>query len=211
MSERTLILAGSYSEAARYARGKQLRHYRYAVDARAAQGFQATEIVELPGYESRRDQFAIASAIKGLLRRGIEVRKDSYEPPPTPPGPQYGEAGYKADMLFGDLTEQDLRSVGATDGEVKMFVGIKETAERLHDLVEKTNDDLDDVREGLTEVIEEQTGVIQNINDVQDEQAAEETAIRLENKVSGRGQKSSPKATNRPKTKTSDVDDLFED
>lgn len=100
---RTMILAGSFSEAAKYAKGKQLKSYRYAVNAAAVATYRADDIVELPGYEGRRDKHAFKSTIRLHAARGVEVRKDEYIPPPPPPAPQYGEEGYVADLTFGDI------------------------------------------------------------------------------------------------------------
>lgn len=116
---RTLILAGSFSEAAKYAKGMQLRQYRYAVNAHSVANFRPDDVVELPGYESRRDKHAFKSIIRLAAARGVEVRKDEYIPPPPPPEPQYGEEGYVADFLLGDATVETLRRLGATDDEIQ--------------------------------------------------------------------------------------------
>jgi hypothetical protein len=162
---RTLILAGSFTEAAQYARGNELTYYRYASSASAVETFPAQRVVQLPGYARRRDVHAINAVVVRLKRRGIELVEDSYTPPAPEPGPSYGEAGYQADLLFGDLPQYD---AGGT------------------------------LPSGLTEV--------QDAPRVNEAKSVES----LENKVSGRGQKSGPKAT-KPKVRTADVDDLFED
>jgi hypothetical protein len=80
---RTLVLSGSYREAAAYARGVGLRHYRYASAAADVANFAAQRVVELPGYANRRDHHSIDALVKRLVKRGVEHIKDSYTPPPA--------------------------------------------------------------------------------------------------------------------------------
>lgn len=195
---RTLILAGSFNEAATYARGNGLTHYRYASSASAVENFAAQQIVQLPGYGRRRDIHAINAVVTRLKRRGVELVEDSYTPPAPEPGPSYGEAGYKADLLLGDVppltafSDDELRSLGATDEEVQKVQDLR-VAEANAAAI------LQDVRAKQPEARE-----TARVN-------AAKSTESLENKVSGRGQKSGPKATKPAKVKTADVDDLFED
>lgn len=202
---RTLILAGSFSEAAKYARGKQLRSYRYAVNAAAVGSYQATDIVELPGYADRRDKFAFQSAIRNLLRRGVEVRKDSYTPPP-PPEPPFRETLTRSDWLFGSVPEPDvLREVGATDDEVKHFTDIAETAARLDEVLTPNTDAMSNLIAGVSDALQQK----------QDDFVESAPSPRR-----GRppGSKNKPRV-NAPKDSAgkenkaiqADVDDLFED
>lgn len=197
---RTLILAGSYSEAAKYARGKGLKSYRFAVNANAVQSYPAQAVVELPGYESRRDKFALEAVVKRLARRGVERTKDSYTPPPPPPAPEYGEADYQADLLLGDVPVQvdvlidvlekhnadTLRELGASDEEIATVTGIQETAERIEELQAKPARKPGD------------PAPKRRVN-------ASKKAGSVVNNQSGPGKTSVPEATN------SSVDDLFED
>jgi hypothetical protein len=143
-AKRTLILAGTFSEAAKYARGMGLRHYRYAVNAYSVANFRADDIVQLPGYAKRRDQHAFKSIIRNAAHRGVIVRQDEYIPPPPPPEPEkpFLQTLTKADWLFGSVDEIKLRDLGATDDEVATFVGVAETAKRIDQLNEKTADEI---------------------------------------------------------------------
>lgn len=81
---RTLILAGSFGEAAKYARGKELRHYRFASSAAAVANFSATRVVQLPGFSRRADQHALKAIARRVTARGGEWIEDEYVPEPEP-------------------------------------------------------------------------------------------------------------------------------
>ena len=219
---RTLILAGSFSEAAKYARGKQLRGYRYVVSAASVGSYQATDIVALPGYESRHDKHAINSALKPLARRGVEVRKDSYTPPPPEP-PPFRETLTKFDWLFGNVpTGDELRELGATEVEVKMLTDIAPAAEKIaaaiQDAAALTKDDFvesaptETKRRGRPPGSKNKPRITPGPPATPADLAEAKRRVNvsksdepLENNVSGRGSESEPKA------KTGSVDDLFED
>ena len=129
---RTLILAGSFREAATYARGKELRHYRFASSADAVANFQAQRVVELPGYARRADRHSLNAIANRVVRRGGEWVKDSYTPPAVEETPLTKLQSFtRTDWLFGNLSSDDLREVGATDEEVAEVERIKEIQETV--------------------------------------------------------------------------------
>jgi hypothetical protein len=145
---RTLILAGSFREAATYARGKELRYYRFASSASAVQNFPAQRVVELPGFARRADQHALKAVARRVVARGGEWVKDEYVPPVVEQTVEEKLASFtRSDWLFGNVPE-----------------------------------------------------------------TAPDSAIPLENKGSGCGQKKAPRATKSAKTAPKPVpaDDLFE-
>lgn len=178
---RTMILAGSFSEAAKYAKGKQLKSYRYAVNAAAVATYRADDIVELPGYEGRRDKHAFKSTIRLHAGRGVEVRKDEYIPPPPPPAPQYGDADYVADLTFGDIAA-GIQAV--VQGVADAIVDAQEL--KQEDFVESAPQDR-----------------------VNASQSPEPVKNNVSGSQKKRMPKATKPAA--PKTVTSDVDDLFED
>ena len=107
---RTLILAGSFGEAARYARGKSLRHYRYAASAEAVANFQAQRVVELPGYARRADKHALNAIANRVTRRGGEWVKDEYVPEPEP-------IDESALGVLSRMTREDWLLAGATPAQ----------------------------------------------------------------------------------------------
>lgn len=101
---RTLILAGSFGEAARYARGKSLNHYRYASSAELVGAFQAQRVVELPGFARRMDRHALIAVANRAVRRGAEWVKDEYVPPAPEETPITKlRAMTPQDWMFGDV------------------------------------------------------------------------------------------------------------
>jgi hypothetical protein len=128
---RTLILAGSFREAATYARGKELRYYRFASSASAVQNFPAQRVVELPGF-ARRAEWVKDEYVPPVVEQTVEEKLASFT---------------RSDWLFGNVPE-----------------------------------------------------------------TAPDSAIPLENKGSGCGQKKAPRATKSAKTAPKPVpaDDLFE-
>lgn len=138
---RTLILAGSFREAAVYARARGLRHYRYASSAAAVENFAAQRVVQLPGFARRADKHALLTIAKRVERRGGEWIEDEYVPEPveetvltrlaaftqrdwllgTVDETPKQTAQYDAIAAIGELGEDDLRAVGATEEEVKLL------------------------------------------------------------------------------------------
>lgn len=127
---RTLVLAGSYREAAAYARGVGLRHYRYASAAADVANFAAQRVVELPGYTNRRDHHSIDALVKRLVKRGVEHVKDSYTPPPA--AVTLEDKVTAADWLFAAVPAE-LVAIGATPAEVQQVQDLQTTAARVQD------------------------------------------------------------------------------
>lgn len=125
---RTLILSGSYREAAAYARGVGLRHYRYASAAADVANFAAQRVVELPGYAKRRDHHSIDALVRRLVKRGVEHVKDSYTPPPAEVTLE--DKVTAADWLFAAVPA-DLVAIGATPAEVRQVQDLQDTATRV--------------------------------------------------------------------------------
>jgi hypothetical protein len=136
---RTLILAGSFGEAARYARGKGLRHYRFASSAEAVANFQAQRVVELPGYARRSDKHSLNTIAQRVVRRGGEWIQDEYVPEPVPETPSTKLAAFtREDWLLGTvsdagqrLTSDELREVGATEEEVAEHERVEDIAKTV--------------------------------------------------------------------------------
>lgn len=163
---RTLILAGSFGEAARYARGKDLRHYRYASSAEAVSSFQAQRVVELPGYARRADKHSLNAVAQRVVRRGGEWVQDEYVPEPEP-------IDESALGVLSRMTREDWLMAGATPAQA---------------------DEL------TPELTAEQRAEVDRVN-------ATKAAESLENKGSGRGRKTAPRAT---KSARKPTDDPFE-
>jgi hypothetical protein len=193
-----MILAGSFSEAAKYAKGKQLKSYRYAVNAAAVATYRADDIVELPGYEGRRDKHAFKSTIRLHAGRGVEVRKDEYIPPPPPPAPKYGDADYVADLTFGDLV--DAEAFGKViDG---MAIALEQKQE---DFVESAPQD----RVNAPKPAEP---LQNNVSGSQKKPVPKATTRKVKpGPPATPAQRKAAEAKLAPKTVTSEVDDLFED
>lgn len=181
---RTLLLAGSFSEAAKYAKGNGLKQYRYAVNAHSVANFRPDDVVELPGYESRRDKHAFKSIIRLAAARGVHVRKDEYIPPPPPPEPQYGEEGYVADLTFGDIAAS-IQAV--VQDVVEAVVGVQDL--KQDDFVESAPQD--------------------RVNGPKKAEPVQNNVSGSQKKRGPKATKTPIPAP--PKTVTSTVDDLFED
>lgn len=109
---RTLILAGSFREAAVYARARGLRHYRYAASANAVENFAAQRVVQLPGFARRADKHALISIAKRVERRGGEWVEDEYVPEPVEETPLTKLAAFtRSDWLFGNVAAVKPQSV----------------------------------------------------------------------------------------------------
>lgn len=224
---RTLILAGSFREAAVYARARGLRHYRYAASATAVENFSAQRVVQLPGFAKRPDKHALITIAKRVERRGGEWIEDEYVPEPVEETPLSRLATFtRSDWLLGsveptedprgvadeirrlgqdfdrqydaiaaldELGEDDLRAVGATEEEVKLLTP-KLTDEQVA-AVEALQPKKPEPKPAAKPKRTRKTPTPRKTSD---------SAIRLENKGSGRDSVTVPEAT-------TSVDDLFED
>lgn len=122
-----LILSGSYLESNRYLQSEGIRG-RHATSATTVQGDYFTRIIELPSFSGRPDRHAVLSAIARRTRGANKVDWTVLEEWSPPLKPELGQEGYKADMLFGDVST----------------ISVEELAEALgHDLL--PNDDIQDV------------------------------------------------------------------
>lgn len=108
---RTLILAGSFGEAARYARGKGLRHYRFASSAAAVANFHAQQVVELPGYSRRADKHSLNAVARRVVARGGEWIQDEYVAPVEP-------VDESPLGVLSRMTREDWLMAGAAPAEV---------------------------------------------------------------------------------------------
>jgi hypothetical protein len=217
---RTLILAGSFREAAVYARARGLRHYRYASSAAAVENFAAQRVVQLPGFDRRADKHALISIAKRVERRGGEWVQDEYVPEPVEETPLtrlasftlhdwlFGSvetpkqaAQYDAIAAIGSLGEDELRAVGATEEEVKLLTP---------KLTDEQAAALDAANEPKKPEPKPAAKPKRTRNDPPPprrksvSRKTSDSAIRLENKGAGSTPVTVPEATD-------SVDDLFED
>jgi hypothetical protein len=121
--ERVVVLAGSLREANAYCRDKGIRA---TFVSNSKQINHATKIIELPGFERRRDRFALAQSRDARIKFGHHV---SYliEADWTPPKPPVEEVtDPEQDLIlplgglpFGDLNDdENLAALKAALNEV---------------------------------------------------------------------------------------------
>lgn len=97
----TIILAGSYQEASRYAAAKGLRNWRRVTSSENLAGLRPERAIILPGFHGA-PSFGLKAGLDRLVRdHGTAIITDRL--PAAPPAPSYGEPGYRADLTFGDL------------------------------------------------------------------------------------------------------------
>jgi len=128
---RTLILAGSFGEAARYARGKGLRHYRFASSAAAVANFHAQQVVELPGYARRADKHSLNAVARRVVARGGEWIQDEYVAPVEP-------VDESPLGVLSRMTREDWLMAGATPAEADELTPELTDAQRAE--VDRVND-----------------------------------------------------------------------